>query len=653
MALAAAVIVLSGVRLVLVLKFMREQAVESGERLTESFAQIIAEQTTRTFQTVDQTLLLAASRLRELKVAGSLTEQSARALLREEIKGLPFVRALWVLDTTGRIIYDSDEGNIGMDLADRDYFQAFQARPDRSFFIGVPIRSRTNGMWLISAARPLRSATGAVEGVLVGAVDPLYFDRLWRDVDLGPGGSITLFRRDGILMMRSPFADSAMGRVFERLPAYTDMPGGRPVGTFLATSSFDDIYRIFAYRTSAVQSDLVVLVGKSHELVLAPWREFAAFALTAWVGASTGIILLGFYLNRIWHARLRTEAQAAQMAERLSLATDAAEIGVWDWEPETGRWFNTPTYFTMLGYIPGEGLANRQEWLDRLHPDDRPDVEASIEAALARADAPYQYEARMRHADGSYRWIRVAGRVLSRLANGRKISRLLGVRMDVTEGKEAEARMRASLREKEALLREVHHRVKNNLQVIASLLRLEQSRTAEPGTRSVLTDMRGRIRSMALLHETLYRTGVFAEVDLASYLRGLVSQLFRSHNEKPAQIHLVLDLAAVNVGIDQAIPCGLIVNELVTNSLKHGFIQDQEGEVRVVLRRESDGQVRLEVSDTGVGLAADFETKRGNSLGLQLVADLARQLRGRLDIDAGPAARFTVMFQADAPTSAP
>ncbi|MBP6703815.1 MAG: PAS domain-containing protein [Vicinamibacteria bacterium] len=646
--LAAAAIVLSGLRLGLVLKFMREQAIESNKRLTESFAHIIAEQTTRTFQTVDQRLLLAATRLKERKSAGTLTEESARALLREEIEDLPFVRALWVLDASGRTVHDSDEGNTGKDFADRDYFQAFKTRPETSFYIGVPIRSRTHGTWMITAARPLRSASGAFQGVLVGAVDPLYFDRLWQEVDLGSGGSITLFRRDGVLMMRSPFADSAMGQVFERLPAFTALHGGPPVGTFTAVSSFDRVLRIFAYRTSPA-SELVVLVGKSHDLVLAPWREFAAFALTAWVGASAGIIILGAVLNRIWLARLRTEAQAEQMAERLSLATEAAGVGVWDWELETGQWFNTPTYFTMLGYSPVEGPANRHEWLDRLHPDDRTSVEASIGAAIARGDAPYHYEARMRHADGSYRWIRVAGRVLSHFVNGGKITRLLGVRIDVTEGKEAESRMRDSLREKEALLNEVHHRVKNNLQVITSLLRLEQSRTAAPSTRSVLTDMQGRIRSMALLHETLYRTGVFAEVDLASYLRGVASHLFRSLNEQPARIQLVLDLSSVKVGMDQAIPCGLIVNELVTNSLKHGFTSGQGGDVRVMLRRESDGRVRLEVGDTGVGIGADFETKRGNSLGLQLVADLARQLRGQLEVGSGPATRFTVMFQADRP----
>ncbi|MBK8859063.1 MAG: PAS domain-containing protein [Opitutaceae bacterium] len=142
---------------------------------------------------------------------------------------------------------------------------------------------------------------------------------------------------------------------------------------------------------------------------------------------------------------------------------------------------------------------------------------------------------------------------------------------DVTARKLAEEALRATVRDKEALLKEVHHRVKNNLQVITSLLRLEAGHIREPGTKVVLREMQDRIRSMALLHETLYRSGNYASVNLSLYLRQLTQQLFRAHNTDPGRVHLVLDLAPVQVEMDQAIPCGLIVNELAINSLKHAF----------------------------------------------------------------------------------
>lgn len=214
----------------------------------------------------------------------------------------------------------------------------------------------------------------------------------------------------------------------------------------------------------------------------------------------------------------------------------------------------------------------------------------------------------------------------------------------------AEAALVGSLHEKEALLKEVHHRVKNNLQVIASLLRLEGRRIEHPITRSVLQEMQGRIQSMALLHETLYRSGNFATVNLASYLTQLTQQLFRSLASPSGAVRLELDLEEAYLEIDQAIPCGLIVNELASNSLKHGFPEGRSGEVRVTMRAPDSGNtIALRVSDTGIGLPQNFDPAQKRSLGLQLVSDLARQLQGRLDIGAGPQAVFDVTFLRNRP----
>ncbi len=215
---------------------------------------------------------------------------------------------------------------------------------------------------------------------------------------------------------------------------------------------------------------------------------------------------------------------------------------------------------------------------------------------------------------------------------------------DVTVRKLAEEALRATVRDKEALLKEVHHRVKNNLQVITSLLRLEAAHIREAGTKVVLRDMQDRIRSMALLHETLYRSGNYAAVDLSVYLRQLTNQLFRAHNTDPGRVHLVLDLAVVQVEMDQAIPCGLIVNELAINSLKHAFADKSAGEVRITLAVGPGGELSLRISDNGAGLPADFDLNRTNSLGLRLVSDLTRQLQGRLDIGPGPGATFILVF---------
>jgi two-component sensor histidine kinase len=198
-----------------------------------------------------------------------------------------------------------------------------------------------------------------------------------------------------------------------------------------------------------------------------------------------------------------------------------------------------------------------------------------------------------------------------------------------------------SLAEKEALLKEVHHRVKNNMQVIVSLLRLESQRMNVPAVKGVLGDLQNRILAMSLLHEALYKSNNFSRVDLATYLRQLSNQLGRAIGRSEA-VRFELDLAPAVIDLDQAVPCGLILNELISNSLKHAFPEGRAGVIRVLLESGTGGELRLRVSDNGIGLPPDIETKRARSLGLQLVSDLARQLGGKFEIMPGPS--FVVTF---------
>lgn len=176
--LVAGLVLVSACALAAALFYLHGQALRSGERLTQSLAQVIEEQTSRTFQTVNQRLQLAASGLQAMQRPRSADPESVRAMLKEQLGDLPFVRAIWVLDAEGRIVFDSDVGNIGVNLADREYFQIYQQRPTTGFHLSAVVRSRTTGTWLISASRPLRTPDGAFAGVIVAAVEPPYFDRL-------------------------------------------------------------------------------------------------------------------------------------------------------------------------------------------------------------------------------------------------------------------------------------------------------------------------------------------------------------------------------------------------------------------------------------------------------------------------------------------
>jgi two-component sensor histidine kinase len=209
---------------------------------------------------------------------------------------------------------------------------------------------------------------------------------------------------------------------------------------------------------------------------------------------------------------------------------------------------------------------------------------------------------------------------------------------------EAEEKIRASLREKEVLLKEIHHRVKNNLQVVSSLLYLQMTRTEHAGAVSALRESRNRVRSMALIHERLYQSPNLASVDMAEYTRNLVYDLQLSHRTEESSIRLLLNIEDTSLGITEAIPCGLIINELVSNALKHAFPKGTEGDITIRLVKKSGKRIALSVSDNGVGIPEQVDFRNSPSLGLDLVNSLVAQLNGTIELDRKQGTTFTIMF---------
>jgi two-component sensor histidine kinase len=208
------------------------------------------------------------------------------------------------------------------------------------------------------------------------------------------------------------------------------------------------------------------------------------------------------------------------------------------------------------------------------------------------------------------------------------------------EGKQAEK----VLREKEALLGEIHHRVKNNMQVVSSLLALQARAVSNDETKRMLEDTRNRIHSMAMLHETLYESGELAAVDFPKYILQMTNYLFRSYGVESERIRVHTDVEDVNLNLDAALPCGLLVNEVITNALKHAFPEGRGGEVRIVLRERLPGAAGLELSDDGVGLPEGLDWATSRSLGLRLIRELARQLSATLDIESARGTRVRLTF---------
>jgi PAS domain S-box-containing protein len=205
----------------------------------------------------------------------------------------------------------------------------------------------------------------------------------------------------------------------------------------------------------------------------------------------------------------------------------------------------------------------------------------------------------------------------------------------------------AMLKERDVLLQEIHHRVKNNLQVISSLINMQVRRLSHGPNRAALSDCQTRVQAIALIHETLYQSRDYAQIPFSDYAKNLSNNVFHA-GAQPEGVVLDLDIAEVSLAVDKAIPCGLILNELISNALKHAFPEGRPGRVRVALAPVASGRLRLLVEDDGVGIPDELDVLRSGQLGLQLVRTLAGQLDAELLVQRGAGTSFELSFAAEA-----
>ena len=207
--------------------------------------------------------------------------------------------------------------------------------------------------------------------------------------------------------------------------------------------------------------------------------------------------------------------------------------------------------------------------------------------------------------------------------------------------------MEHSLREKEILLREIHHRVKNNLQVVSSLLNLQTQATPDPVVQSVLLESQMRVRSMALIHEKLYQSETLSHIQLSAYVQSLAMHLFRSYQQNDGRIQLRLEGESFEIGVDNAVPIGLILNELISNSLKYAFPDGRSGEILVATKREGKDKVLFRYRDNGVGLSADSKLEIPTTLGMRLIEGLAQQIGVEIEFVRDNGVQFSLRLPLD------
>ena len=345
-------------------------------------------------------------------------------------------------------------------------------------------------------------------------------------------------------------------------------------------------------------------------------------------------------LNPAWDTTARHQAEAAlrKSEERFRRVFSNNMVPMALWTKDGGIVDANDALLGMLGYARTELGAGDFRW-DAITPADyrQRDLEAIGEVDAKGFCTPY--EKCWRHKDGRLVPIVMgAGKFDDHAGTGVLFA------VDITERKRAEEALKLSLHEKEVMLREIHHRVKNNLQVIASLVDLQTDALANPAFKAVFQDVRDRVRSMALVHEKLYQSESLARVDFAEYAESLLSYLVRSHRSAECAIALKTELQPVTFSVEVAVPCGLILNELVSNAIKHAFRGRAEGAITTALGSRPDGRVFLRVSDNGVGLPAGMDWRQSRSMGLRLIQLLAKQLNATVEVRVNGGTEFEIAF---------
>ena len=336
--------------------------------------------------------------------------------------------------------------------------------------------------------------------------------------------------------------------------------------------------------------------------------------------------------------RKKAERELSESEKKFRSVVENANDAIYIITPGGFQYVNS-AFERLTGYSSKEVCEKTFDFYGIIHPDDVKMIKDREDARKKGREVPSRYEFRILAKDGTVKTVEPATVHIGKKGE----AKVMGILRDVTDRKHAEERIRASLREKDVLIREIHHRVKNNMQIISSLLRLQARSLNKPKMAEMFKESQNRIRTMALIHEKLYQTEDLSSVNFGQYIRSLMVHLFHTYKINPNIIRMKTDVADVSLDINRAIPCGLIINELVSNSLKHAFPDKRKGEINIKLSVYRK-KIRLIVGDNGVGLPKKISFREPETLGLQLVSDLVKQIEGTIRLEGAKGTAFHISF---------
>jgi PAS domain S-box-containing protein len=477
-------------------------------------------------------------------------------------------------------------------------------------------------------ARPLLETIGRAQGYAYGA--------LWR-VD-GDGHTVTLVAAFGegvgpVVRLSPPLSgleSYAASIIRTGRPAYHNRIWESPYGYLTVSETLN--------AQALLGLPLINRTGRVvGAMTFAEMEDANRFTLR---DLTQGTVLANQVAQAIENSELFSEVNRLQ--EQYRVVTEALNDAVFTLDAEVRFAFGNAAGERLTGYRLEELLG--RSFTDLVAPEDLPElIDRFRRADRGEVISPH-VQIEMIRKDGSRVPVELS---MTNLVLDGQIIGHVGVARDITDRKHAEEQIRASLQEKEVLLKEIHHRVKNNLQIISSLLNLQSKYVNDPQALQMFLDSQNRVKSMALIHEILFRSRDITRIDFSEYIKMISVQLFRSYGANAKNISLEVHVDDIILDVDTAISCGLIVTELVSNSLKHAFTDGRDGAISVALFADDDDMLRLVVRDSGIGLLNYRPLRHVESLGLKLVNALVNQLAGTVKVDSSLGTTFMVSFPHD------
>jgi two-component system, sensor histidine kinase PdtaS len=354
------------------------------------------------------------------------------------------------------------------------------------------------------------------------------------------------------------------------------------------------------------------------------------------------------------------QRRVQETEKRFRTMADHAPVLLWMAGTNAECEFFNQRWLAFTGRSLQEEVGNG--WAEGIHPEDfQSCMHTFLDAFVSRHDFAMEY--RLRRFDGEYRWIYDQG--TPRYEPDGTFAGFIGSCVDISEQRRAQATLllnaelastlreqAAVARQREILLREVHHRVKNDMELISSILSMQGRRLSEPQSIAALEDCASRVRTIAMIHELMYRSNKPSRIVMAETVQNLASAIFRVADTSRGTIELRVDVEGEQtLDVERAIPCALILNELITNAFKHAFPSGAGGTVVVALREPMPGRILLVVADDGVGIPSDRDLRGGDYLGWRLIEALAEQLAASIEIDRSRGTRVELAFRASKPNA--